>query len=76
MACVPDWHREEILLHIFAAGLERGVKLVHGARVEVRTVASGGQQQVERTFLVVVAELQRHRVIDRLRLRAVFCRHK
>jgi len=37
---IPDWHREKILLHIFAAGLESRIELIHRPRIEVRTVAA------------------------------------
>jgi len=43
---VPDRHREEILFHIFAAGLESRVKLIHRPRIEVRTVTPSCQHKV------------------------------
>ena len=51
------------------------MELVHRGGVEVRSVAPGRQQQVERTLVVVVAELDRHPVIGgRFPVRAVLCR--
>ena len=60
---LPDWQRDEVLLHLFAAGLESGVKLVHRGRIEVRPMTPGCQHEVKRTFQVVVTELERHAVI-------------
>lgn len=68
---VPHWHREKILLRVFAAGLERRVKLVHRRGIEVRSMAPGRQQKVERTFKVMVAELHRHGVVSRCRLTTI-----
>jgi len=71
---VPDGHREEIFLHVVAAaGLESCVELVHRSRIEVRPVTPGHQHQVQRTLVVVIAELHRHRVVRRLRLRTILC---
>ena len=55
---IPDGHGKEILLHVFAAGLESGLELIHRRRVEVGTVAAGRQYKIERTFQVMIVELE------------------
>jgi len=68
-----DGHRQKILLHVFAAESECRIELIHRSCAEVGSMAPGGQQQVERTLNVVVAELQRHGEIGRARPLAMSC---